>query len=190
VQKLWDCALFCINEKIALDVNLDYLLKNGKNRVVGKISSRSCGFPAFLSSPFQKRFNWDVILFALHKYDFFIPYIDIIKVKQILYKDKYIENNNAIDYIQGVNILIFNKKEKIKMNHPQQLSANMEEIVKALEPLIRRIIREELTRIVKTEPNMFYLDPEMPLYEDMEGIKQRKTQGHIKLHSHEEVWGE
>ena len=76
------------------------------------------------------------------------------------------------------------------MNHSQQLSANIEDIAKALEPLIRRIIREELTRIVKKEPNMFYLDPEMQLYKDMEDIKQRKAQGHIKLHSHEEVWGE
>ncbi len=76
------------------------------------------------------------------------------------------------------------------MNHPQQLSANMEEIAKALEPLIRRIMREELTRIVKKEPDMFYLNPEMPLYKDLEDIKQRKAQGCIKLHSHEEVWGE
>ena len=30
---------------------------------------------------------------------------------------------------------------------------------------------------------MFYLDPEMPLYKDMEEIKQRKTQDRIKLHS-------
>ncbi len=37
---------------------------------------------------------------------------------------------------------------------------------------------------------MFYLDPAMPLYKDMEDIKQRKMQEHIKLHSHEEIWGE
>ncbi|MCP4373042.1 MAG: hypothetical protein GY797_33785 [Deltaproteobacteria bacterium] len=76
------------------------------------------------------------------------------------------------------------------MNQPQQPSTDMEEIAKTLEPLIRRIIREELTRIVKKEPYMFYLNPEMPLYKDMEDIKQRKTMGHIKLHSHKEVWGE
>jgi hypothetical protein len=66
----------------------------------------------------------------------------------------------------------------------------MEEVAKILEPLIRRIIREELTRIAKKEPDMFYLDPQMPLYKDLEDIKQRKVQGHIKLHSHREVWGE
>lgn len=76
------------------------------------------------------------------------------------------------------------------MNHPQQFSGNMEDIAKVLEPLIRRIIREELTRIVNKDPDMFYLYPEMPLYKDMEDIKQRKTQGYIKLHSHKEVWGE
>ncbi len=74
------------------------------------------------------------------------------------------------------------------MTQPQQLSAN--EIAKALEPLIRRIIREELTRITKKEPDIFHLTPEMPLYKDMKNIKQRKARGHIKLHSHDEVWGE
>jgi len=76
------------------------------------------------------------------------------------------------------------------MNHTQPLSPNMKDIAKALEPLIRRVIREELTRIVKKEPTVFYLDPDMPLFKDMEDIKERKTQGHIKLHSHKEVWGE
>ena len=76
------------------------------------------------------------------------------------------------------------------MSHPQKTSDYMEEITKAMEPLIRRIIREELARIVIKEPDIFYLDPEMPLYKDMEEIKQRKTQRRIKLHSHEEVWCE
>ena len=76
------------------------------------------------------------------------------------------------------------------MNQSQKNSANVEDIANALEPLIRRIIREELTRIAKKEPDMFYLDPQMPLYKDMEDIRQRKAQDRIKLHSHQEVWGE
>jgi len=74
------------------------------------------------------------------------------------------------------------------MNHPQPISAN--EIAKVLEPLIRRIIREELTKIVKKKSDIFFLTPEMPFYKDMKNIKQRKARGHIKLHSHDEVWGE
>ncbi|MBU1172735.1 MAG: hypothetical protein KKD44_24515 [Proteobacteria bacterium] len=74
------------------------------------------------------------------------------------------------------------------MNHPQ--AANIEELAKVLEPLIRRIIREELTRIVKKEPEIFYLGPEMPIYKDMQDIKKRNAKGNIKLHSHKEVWGE
>ena len=76
------------------------------------------------------------------------------------------------------------------MNHPQKHSANMEELTKVLEPLIRRIIREELSRIVNKEPEIFYLGPEMPIYKDMEDINKRKAKGNIKLHSHKEVWGE
>lgn len=76
------------------------------------------------------------------------------------------------------------------MNHPQQNSASMEEIAKVLEPLIRRIIREELSRIAKKEHGIFHLDPKMPLYSDMKDIKQRHKSGRIKFFSHDEVWGE
>ena len=46
---------------------------------------------------------------------------------------------------------------------------NIENLTKQLEPMIRRIIREELTNVVKDVPGLFYLNPEMPLYKDMEG---------------------
>ncbi len=76
------------------------------------------------------------------------------------------------------------------MNQIQHDPGQMEEITKFLEPMIRRVIREELLRIVKKAPGIFYLDPESPIYKDMESLLERKTKGHIKLHSHEEVWGE
>ena len=76
------------------------------------------------------------------------------------------------------------------MNQPQQIEINIDNLAKTLEPLIRRVVREELSRIVKKEPGIFYLDPEMPIYKDMEEIRQRKAQGKIELHSHEEVWVE
>lgn len=76
------------------------------------------------------------------------------------------------------------------MNQTQKKPLDTENLTKILEPLIRRIIREELTRMAKKEPGMFYLNPEMPLYSDMEDILKRKTKGKTKLHSHEEVWGE
>ena len=71
-----------------------------------------------------------------------------------------------------------------------QTTINLEELAKTLEPLIRRVVREELTRIVKKEPDIFYLDSEMPLYKDMEEIRQRKEKGQIELHTHEEAWSE
>ena len=76
------------------------------------------------------------------------------------------------------------------MNQTYQDPGRVEEISRILEPLIRRIIREELTRLVKAEPGAFYLDPDMPLYKDMEDILQRKAKGRVKLHSHDEVWSE
>lgn len=76
------------------------------------------------------------------------------------------------------------------MDQPQYTSMNIEDLTRALEPLIRRVVREELARIVRKEPSTFYLDPDMPLYEDMEDIHRRKQQGQIELNSHKEVWGE
>ena len=46
----------------------------------------------------------------------------------------------------------------------------------ALEPMIRKIVREELGRMVASKPSVFYLEPGSPLYEDMERIL-RETQG-------------
>lgn len=39
-------------------------------------------------------------------------------------------------------------------------------------------------------PGLFYFNPDMLLYKDMEELKQRKTDGRLKFHSHNEVWGE
>jgi len=70
------------------------------------------------------------------------------------------------------------------------VTTSVEELASALEQLMRRIVREELTRLVTKEPDTFYLEPGSPLYEDMEDILRQKKQGKIKLYSHKEVWGE
>ena len=64
------------------------------------------------------------------------------------------------------------------------------DLADTLEPMIRRVVREELLNVLKKNPGIFQLTPDMPLYEDMEDISQRKTRDKIKLHSHEEVWGD
>jgi hypothetical protein len=73
---------------------------------------------------------------------------------------------------------------------PQTQNIDMKDLAATLEPMIRRVVREELHRILKEEGGVFQLTPDMPLYEDMEEIARRKAHGQIKLHSHEEVWGE
>ena len=67
---------------------------------------------------------------------------------------------------------------------------NTKDLASTLEPMIRRVVREELLNVLKKNPEIFQLTPDMPLYEDMEDISQRKAQDKIKLHSHEEVWGD
>ena len=72
----------------------------------------------------------------------------------------------------------------------QAQNIDVKELANTLEPMIRRIVREELINVLRKDAGIFHLTPEMPLYEDMEEIRQRKEQDQIKLHSHEEVWSE
>jgi ABC-type proline/glycine betaine transport system ATPase subunit len=71
-----------------------------------------------------------------------------------------------------------------------QVYIGMEELLTALEPLIRRVVQEELENVVRKKKQIFYVEPDMPIYEDMKDIGKRKKQGKIKLYSHKEVWGE
>jgi hypothetical protein len=65
-------------------------------------------------------------------------------------------------------------------NHQETLTA--EDISKIIEHLIRRVVRGQLRRITQKRPGMFYLDPDMPLYADMQDLKKRKTQGKIEFY--------
>jgi len=76
------------------------------------------------------------------------------------------------------------------MPQNEQSFIKIKDLPKILEPIIRRVVREELARIAQHHQNLFLLDPDMPLYDDMLDLKHRKTKDKIELHSHKEVWGE
>lgn len=75
-------------------------------------------------------------------------------------------------------------------NTSQQRTMTVEDVQRVLEPLLRRIIREEVMRLSQEFPQTFYLTPDMPLYEDMEDIAHRKAVNDIVFYSHDEVWNE
>jgi hypothetical protein len=85
-------------------------------------------------------------------------------------------------------------KEKIMregiMNTSQKITIGSDELKKVLEPLIRKIIREELFKAVQHTPDIFFLSPDMPLYTDMKEIARRKAVHEIEFYSHDEVWNE
>ena len=60
---------------------------------------------------------------------------------------------------------------------------NEEKLASSLEPMIRRVVREELLKVLKKDADFFHLTPDMPLYDDMVEISQRKAKEQIKLHS-------
>lgn len=68
------------------------------------------------------------------------------------------------------------------------LTVPIEEMIDKLEPLLRRVVREELERVIEEKGNIFHIEPEMPLYQDMQEILKRKKEGKIELYSEEEVW--
>ena len=71
-----------------------------------------------------------------------------------------------------------------------QETFSLDELVHALEPLIRRVVREELGRAIAQDTEALNLKPDSPLYEDMIEIARRKDRGAVTLHEHSEVWGE
>ena len=73
---------------------------------------------------------------------------------------------------------------------PKTITISLEELTSLLEPLMRRIVREELDRFVTQTPNEVQLEPDSPLYQDLEDILNRKERGEVRLYSHEEVWNE
>ena len=64
----------------------------------------------------------------------------------------------------------------------------VEELIRALEPVIRRVVREELNAIVEHRPEVFQLASDSPLYHDLTELKERNKREGLEFLSHEEVW--
>ena len=60
--------------------------------------------------------------------------------------------------------------------------------IQQLEELIRKVVREELSELSQQKPEIFNLDKNAPLYEDMEDILKRKKSGQLKFYTHAEIW--
>ncbi len=76
------------------------------------------------------------------------------------------------------------------LDQKTNINMTMEELLNALEPLIRRVVREELTEIVQHLPGVFYLTKDSPLYQDMQDILIRKKAKDLKFMAHNEVWSD
>ncbi len=70
------------------------------------------------------------------------------------------------------------------------VSEYADELVRVLEPLVRRIVREELERVVERQPDLFILREDSPLYDDMLELAQMGREGKIELLSYEQVWNQ
>lgn len=65
---------------------------------------------------------------------------------------------------------------------------SIQDFINALEPVIRRIVREELNVIAERHTGIFQIAPESPLHAELTELKARNERGGLELLSHEEVW--
>ena len=72
----------------------------------------------------------------------------------------------------------------------QAEAIDYQQLASLLEPLIRKVVREELAQVAVKRPDVFYLKPDSPLREDLVEILDRHQKGTTKLYSHSEVWNE
>jgi len=68
------------------------------------------------------------------------------------------------------------------------VSEYADELARLLELLVRRIVREELERVVERQPDTFVLREDSPLYDDMVDLARRGREGTVKLFTYEQVW--
>ena len=76
------------------------------------------------------------------------------------------------------------------MSQASEITMDVNHLVAALEPLLRKIVWEELAELVKRQPRLFRLRPTMPIYQDMVELLERKQQHKTQFYTHAEVWPE
>jgi len=64
----------------------------------------------------------------------------------------------------------------------------IEEFIRALEPVIRRVVREELNAIVEHRPEVFQLASDSPLYRNLTELKERNERGGLEFIPQEEAY--
>jgi hypothetical protein len=75
----------------------------------------------------------------------------------------------------------------MKMMSRANEMVDAKKLARVLEPVIRKIVREEIARAAAQKPGVFYLEPGTPLYQDMEQILRDAQSGSVKLLSREEA---
>lgn len=58
-----------------------------------------------------------------------------------------------------------------------------------LEQVVRKVVRQELFRLVRGKAEADAIEKDSPIYKDLLEISRRKKQGRLKLHSRAKVFG-
>lgn len=72
-------------------------------------------------------------------------------------------------------------------NYAGEITVNIR--LKDLERIIRHAVRDEMEKLARKQPNIFYLEPETPLYEDLKAIMRAKKRGKVKIYTRQEAFG-
>ena len=71
------------------------------------------------------------------------------------------------------------------MAHNAAIVVNLEK----LEQVVRKVVRQELFRLVRGKAEAGAIEKGSPIYKDLLEIRRRKKQGRLKLHSRAKVFG-
>jgi hypothetical protein len=75
--------------------------------------------------------------------------------------------------------------EDAKMANNAAIVVNLEK----LEQVVRKVVRQELFRLVRGKAEADAIEKNSPIYKDLLEISRRKKQGRLKLHSRAKVFG-
>ncbi len=75
--------------------------------------------------------------------------------------------------------------EDAKMANNAAIVVNLEK----LEQVVRKVVRQELFRLVRGKAEADAIEKDSPIYKDLLEISRRKKQGRLKLHSRAKVFG-
>ena len=88
-------------------------------------------------------------------------------------------------FLLPINHVIVKGKRGTKMRNSSAVVVNLDK----LEQVVRKVVRQELSRLVRKRKGESGIEIGSPIYEDLLDITRRKKQGRVKVYPRSRVFG-